>query len=68
LVKEKQLEAKPEASSAMGPIAHALIQDCVGPDHRVTDMDRFFTALLQALYDAYVQGWKDCADVKERAD
>jgi hypothetical protein len=44
------------------------MQDHIGPDHKVTDMDRFFTALLQALYDAYVQGWKDCADVKQRAD
>ena len=27
-------------------------------------MDRFCTALVQALYDAYAQGWKDCEDVR----
>ena len=64
---EKLAEAKqtsrPEASSAMGLIAHGLLQDYLGPDRRVIDMDRFCTALVQALYDAYAQGWKDCEDV-----
>jgi hypothetical protein len=68
LAKENQLEPQLKATSAMGSISVALMQDHIGPDHKVTDMDRFFTALLQALYDAYVQGWKDCADVKQRAD
>ena len=35
----------------MGPIAHGLIQDYLGPDHRVIDMERFVIALMQALYD-----------------
>ena len=50
---EKKNLPNPEAGSAMGPIAHALIQDYLGPDHKVTDMERFFTALMQALHDAY---------------
>jgi hypothetical protein len=33
-----------------GPIAHALIQGYLGPDQRVTNMERFFTALMQALH------------------
>ena len=55
-----------EGGSALGPIAHGLIQDCLGPDHRVTDMDRFLTALMQALHDAYSLGWKDRGEVAER--
>jgi hypothetical protein len=43
----------------MSPIAHGLIQDYLGPDHRVIDMERFVTALMQALHNAYTQGWKD---------
>jgi hypothetical protein len=43
----------PEASSAMGPIAHGLIEDYLGPDHRIIDVERCFTALMHALYDAY---------------
>ena len=54
----------PEASSAMGPIARGLIEDYLGPDHRVIDMERFFTALMQALHDAYAQGWKDRGQIK----
>jgi hypothetical protein len=50
---------RPEATSAMSPIAHGLIQDYLGPDHRVIDMERFVTALMQALHNAYTQGWKD---------
>lgn len=53
-----------EASSAMGPIARGLIEDYLGPDHRVIDMERFFTALMQALHDAYAQGWKDRGQIK----
>ena len=53
-----------EATSAMRPIVHGLIQDYLGPDHRVTDMERFVTALMQALHDAYTQGWKDREQTK----
>ena len=54
----------PEASSAMGPIARSLIEDYLGPDHIVIDKERFFTALMQALHDAYAQGWKDRDQIK----
>jgi hypothetical protein len=40
---------KLEGRSALGLIAEALIQDHLGPDHKVTDVERFFTALTQAL-------------------
>jgi hypothetical protein len=54
----------PEASSAMGPMARGLIEDYLGADYRVIDMQRFFTALMQALHDAYAQGWKDRDQIK----
>jgi hypothetical protein len=63
---KKQGASKPKAQSALGPIAHALIQSYLGPDQRVIDMERFFTALMQALHDAYALGWKDHGDI-ERA-
>ena len=28
---------------------HALIQGCLGPDHKVIDMKAFYSALVQAL-------------------
>ena len=64
---KKQGGSKPRAQSALGPIAHALIQVyLVEPDHKVIDMERFFTALMQALHDAYALGWKDRGEI-ERA-
>ena len=63
---KKQGASKPKAQSALGPIAHALIQSYLGPDQRVIDTERFFTALMQALHDAYALGWKDRGDI-ERA-
>ena len=36
----------------------------LGPDHRVTDMERFLTALMQALHDAHTLGWKNRGDVE----
>jgi len=57
---KKKLEAR------RGPIAQALIQDQLGLDRKVTDVERFFTALTQALHDAYALGWKDCREVKRR--
>ena len=59
---------KLEASSALGPIAQALIQDHLGPDRKVTDMERFRTALTQALHNAYALGWNDCREVKGRSE
>jgi hypothetical protein len=63
---QDKARSHPEAGSAMGPIAHALIQDHLGPDHKVTDRERFFTALMQALHDAYGLGWNDRGAVEER--
>ena len=63
---KKQGASKPKAQSALGPMAHALIQSYLGPDQRVIDMERFSTALMQALHDAYALGWKDRGDI-ERA-
>jgi uncharacterized protein YejL (UPF0352 family) len=63
---KKQVGSKPRAMSALGPMAHALIQSYLGPDQRVTNMERFFTALMQALHDAYALGWKDRGEI-ERA-
>ena len=64
---KKQVGSKPRAMSALGPMAHALIQSYLGPDQRVTNMERFFTALMQALHDAYALGWKDRGEI-ERAN
>ena len=64
---KKQVGSKPKAQSALGPLAQALIQGYLGSDHKVTDMERFFTALMQALHDAYALGWKDRGEVAERA-
>ena len=63
---KKKVGSKLKTQSALGPIAHALIQDYLGPDQRVIDMERFFTALMQALHDAYALGWKDRGEI-ERA-
>ena len=63
---KKQGGSKPKAQSALGPIAHGLIQGYLEPDQRVTNMERFFTALMQALHDAYALGWKDRGEI-ERA-
>jgi hypothetical protein len=52
----------------MGPIAHGLLQSYLGPDHKVIDMERFFIALMQALHDVYVQGWKDRGEIEEHTE
>src|SRR5262245_13569016 len=36
--------------------AHSLIQSYIGPDHKVMDMSRFYSALGQALQTAHEQG------------
>ena len=63
---KKKVGSKLKAESALGPIADALVQGYLGPDQRVTNMERFFTTLMQALHDAYVLGWKDRGEI-ERA-
>jgi len=42
-------------------IAHGLVQGYIGPDHRVMDMRSFFGALVQALQQAHMQGWREWA-------
>jgi hypothetical protein len=39
--------------------AHALIQGYLGPDHKVTNMQNFYSALVQALKAAREQGHAD---------
>ena len=45
-------------------IAHGPIQGYIGPDHRVMDMQSFYSALVQALQAAHQQGWKDRGDAE----
>ena len=61
---KQQGSSKPKAQSALTPIAEALVQGYLRPDHRVIDMERFFTALMQALHDSYTLGWKDRGEIK----
>jgi hypothetical protein len=42
--------------------ARNLIQHYLGPDHKVTNMESFFAALVQALKAAREQGQVDCSD------
>jgi hypothetical protein len=41
-------------------IALGLIQDYISPDYKVTDMQSFHSALVQALKAARIQGQDDC--------
>jgi hypothetical protein len=47
-------------------IAHGLIQDYIGPDHRVIDMRSFFGALVAALRDAHALGQRARAEATEQ--
>jgi hypothetical protein len=47
-------------------IAHGLIQDYIGPDHRVLDMRSFFGALVAALRDAHALGQRARAEATEQ--
>jgi hypothetical protein len=42
--------------------ARNLIQRYLGPDHKVTNMESLFAALVQALKAAREQGQVDCSD------
>lgn len=66
LVPKETEMGKPKATSAMGQIAQGLIQNYLGPDCRVADMERFVAALIQSLQDAYTQGWNDRGAVEKR--
>ena len=50
---EAQIEAEAKAK------AHALIQGYLGPDHKVLNMQSFYSALMQALKAAREQGHAD---------
>lgn len=55
LVRESEaLEASVDAEARA--TAHALIQGYLGPDHKVTFMGDFYSALVQALKAAREQG------------
>ena len=45
-------------------IAHGLIQSHVRPDQTVADLRSFYWALMQALHEAHVKGWKDRMDAE----
>ena len=45
-------EQKPWAAE----VARSLIQGYVGPDHKVLNMESFFSALVQALESAHDEG------------
>ena len=46
---EKRIDAEAKAT------AHGLIQGYIGPNHRVLNMQTFYSALVQALRDAELQ-------------
>jgi hypothetical protein len=58
LVREDaELEASMDADAHA--TAHALIQSYLGPDHKVTNMQRFYSGLVQALKAARERGQAD---------
>lgn len=58
LVRESEaLETSMDAEARA--TAHALIQGYLGPDHKVTSMSDFYSALVQALKAAREQGRND---------
>ena len=63
----KPLKFTVQARSALAPMADALLQDHLGPDNKIADMERFLTAVMQALHDAYALGWKDRGEIETRA-
>ena len=48
-------------------MAHGLIQGFIGPDQRVMDMPSFYGALVQALQEAHVKGWRDRSEAEKLA-
>jgi hypothetical protein len=61
---KKPLKLTVQARSALAPMAHALLQGHLGPDDRIADPERFLTAVMQALHDAYALGWKDRGEIE----
>ena len=56
---EEALDAHIDAEARA--TAHALVQGYLGPDHKVTSMSDFYSALVQALKAAREQGRADRA-------
>jgi hypothetical protein len=52
------VQARREADARQ--VANGLIQGHIGPDHKVTDMQNFHSALVQALKAARMKGQDDC--------
>jgi hypothetical protein len=44
-------------------VAKGLIQSYVGPDHKIMNMESFYSALIQALKVARMRGEDDAGDV-----
>lgn len=62
LVRENEaVEAHREAEARQ--VARGLIQGYVGPDNKVMNMQSFYSALVQALRAARMQGQDDTGDV-----
>jgi hypothetical protein len=51
---DAEFEARIEAEARA--TAHGLIQGYLGPDHKVTNMQSFYSALVQALKAARIRG------------
>ena len=61
LIRQHQaVEAEREAEARQ--MAHVLIQNHLGPDHKVRDMMSFYCALVQALQAARAKGQADLSD------
>jgi hypothetical protein len=58
---DDQREARREAEARQ--VANGLIQGYIGPDHKVMDMQSFYSALMQALRAARIRGEDDAGDV-----
>lgn len=57
VLEDAELEARMEAEAKA--TAHALIQGYIGPDHKVLNMQRFYSALVQALKAGREKGQSD---------
>jgi hypothetical protein len=57
-----QFEPLLDGMEAEAETARNLIQRYLRPDHKVTNMESFFAALVQALKAAREQGQVDCYD------
>ena len=56
---EQEVAFQEKMHAKASKTASALIQSYLGPDHKVTNMERFYSALSQALREAREQGQLD---------